>query len=117
MKPRVLLVLDGDPRTSPRPAEGLRVAAGLAAWLNTGLWLYLHGPAVALLDDEAYEWVGGSEVPRWLDQIAAPGHPVLVDGEAPELAAIRRSGVPHRRLTCTELGSLAAGAKYTLRFT
>jgi hypothetical protein len=117
MKPRILIVLDGDPRTSPRPAEGLRVAAGLVAWVNAELWLYLHGPAVSLVDDEADDRVGGSEVSRWLEQIAAQDRPVLVDAAARELAAIRRSEVPLRRLTCTELGCLAASAKYTLRFT
>lgn len=43
--PRALFLITGDPRTSPRPAEGIRIATGVSAWRKSAVHLYL-GPAM-----------------------------------------------------------------------
>ena len=40
MKPRVLFIVTGDPRTSPRPAEAVRIAAGVVAWKRADIAVY-----------------------------------------------------------------------------
>ena len=54
MKPNVLMMVTSDPRVSARPAEAVRIAAGVGTWRKAGMMLYLHGPAaLALLDTYA----------------------------------------------------------------
>ena len=46
MKPRLLLIVTTDPRISPRPAEAVRIAAGVGAWQKIDVTLYLRDAAV-----------------------------------------------------------------------
>ena len=41
MKPKLLLLVTSDPRTSARPAEAVRIAAGIGAWKKADVTLYL----------------------------------------------------------------------------
>jgi len=34
--PKTLVMIETDPRTSPRPAEAIRIAAGIGAWKKNG---------------------------------------------------------------------------------
>jgi hypothetical protein len=49
MKPSALFIIRGDPRVSHRPAEAIRIAAGVGTWKKTDITVYLHGPAVLAL--------------------------------------------------------------------
>lgn len=55
-RPSVLFLLGSDPRSSARPAEAIRVAAGVAAWKKVDVTVYLRGPAVLALGE-------------WLDEL------------------------------------------------
>src|SRR5947209_4299159 len=59
---QLLFIITSDPRHSPRPAEAIRIAAGVGVWKRTGLTVYLRNAAVlalsedtaGLLDEENY---------------------------------------------------------------
>jgi hypothetical protein len=80
MKRRVLFIIDSDPRTSHRPAEAVRIAAGIAVWKEVEVSLYFHGAAALALTDEAETLVHGDSFARHLTLFRdAQGH--LISGE------------------------------------
>ena len=42
--PKTLVIVETDPRTSARAAEGIRIAAGIGVWKKTDVTLLLRGP-------------------------------------------------------------------------
>jgi hypothetical protein len=82
VKKKALIVADSDPRRSAKPAEALRVAAGLAAWPANEITLCLIGPAAELLrlnedflgeEDVRSAWgvLGESDAAVFAEQIPA----------------------------------------------
>jgi hypothetical protein len=53
MKPRVLFIVTGDPRSSTRPAEAVRIAAGVSAWQKADITVYLRDTAVLALGESS----------------------------------------------------------------
>ena len=46
-KPKILVVIDADPRSNPRPAEAVRTAGGVSVWQQVEMSVVLRGPAAA----------------------------------------------------------------------
>jgi len=66
MERRVLFIIDSDPRLSHRPAEAVRIAAGIAVWKQVELSLYFRGASQLALTDEAETLVNGDHFTRYL---------------------------------------------------
>jgi len=73
MKRRLLIVVSSDPRASHRPAEAVRLAAGLGAWGKIETSLLLLGPALLGADSLPDEWVDGHLFAEQLPLIPAQG--------------------------------------------
>jgi hypothetical protein len=112
MRKKALIVVDADPLRSHRPAEALRLAAGLAACGTTEVTFCLIGPASALLrtnedltgeEDVRLAWpvLEENSVMVFADRIPAAGASVF--GSA-------------RQLEPGGLARLAAEMDYSLRF-
>jgi hypothetical protein len=116
MKPKLLLLVTSDPRSSGRPAEAIRIAAGVGAWKKADVTIYLHGPAVL----SASEWVDelreGDNFTRYLPIVADFGRPVYVQAGAPELAKAGELSVKTEAIDDTRLAELTAAATYVMRF-
>ena len=69
-KPSILFVIDADPRTSGRPAEAIRIAAGVAVWRKVNVSVYLR-KAAALILVRRPRRLGRSRQPRAIP--VAPG--------------------------------------------
>ncbi len=112
MQKQVLIVVDGDPRTSHRPAEALRVAAGLATWLGHAVTVCLTGPAAELLRP-GMDFVGEEDLQlAWplLREVGA----IICTGPAPiDLAPGSNEAL---RLDGPAFARLCAQADYSLRF-
>jgi len=63
---KALFVIASDPRTSHRPAEAVRIAAGVGAWKKVDVSLYLHGEAARILDEAAGDFVDEEHIERYL---------------------------------------------------
>jgi hypothetical protein len=124
MKKRILFIITSDPRASPRAAEAVRIAAGIGAWDKVEPAVYLRGPAVLLLDEEAEEYPDGENYRRYLPVLAERGWTVYVQ-QAP--AASKPSGAPglealvEARPTVVaideaQLAELAAASQCVVRF-
>lgn len=116
MKPRVLFIVSADPRKSPRPAEAVRIAAGVGTWKKTDITIYLHGPAILALGTEAGELIGQEELARYWPILAESGSPICIEKNAAALRDLIEPSVPFKEISTDELAGLAAEQTYVIRF-
>ncbi|MBI4664616.1 MAG: hypothetical protein HY735_37970 [Verrucomicrobia bacterium] len=112
----VLLIVTGDPRTSTRPAEAVRIAAGIGAWKMADVSIYFAGPAVLGLSEAAEDWGDGEPYAEYLPILGGIGRPVYVDKGNPFLSALEEPAVAWQELTDVELAQLTARSDYVARF-
>jgi hypothetical protein len=111
-----LFVVGGDPRVSPRPAEAVRIAAGVSVWKKVTVTVFLSGPAVLALGEFADELVDADNFTRYLPVLTEAGGRVLAEEGARELAELGSSAVAFRVISMAQLADLAAASRYVLRF-
>lgn len=116
MRPSILFIVTGDPRTSARPAEAIRIAAGIGSWQRTDVHLYLHGLAVQALSPFADELPDGDHYVRYLPLIAGLGRPIYVDAGASMPVALEEIAVPIQKIDNPELAALCTRMTYVSRF-
>lgn len=116
MKPRLLIVVTEDPRTSRRPAEAVRIAAGVSAWQRVEVTLFLRGPAVRALGEFANELADGENFERYLPVFAEHHRPIFAQQGAAELAELGETPVKFQLATEVQLAALAAGSNCVLCF-
>ncbi|CAF0702628.1 hypothetical protein MPNT_50138 [Candidatus Methylacidithermus pantelleriae] len=91
VKKRLLIVVTANPATSGRPAEALRVAAGLAAEEKLSVSVALEGPAQACLEPPRGCWQDEELLLRSLEILKEWGVPVetqKVDREEFDLVVV-----------------------------
>jgi hypothetical protein len=116
MKPRVLFVVTSDPRSSARPAEAVRIAAGIGPWQKLDLAVYLRGAAVLALGECVEELVDADHFGRYLPILGEMERPVYVERGTPWLAGLRETPVRFAEMDDVELARLAADSGCVLRF-
>lgn len=116
MAPQILFLVTSDPRTSARPAEAIRIAAGIGAWKKADIVLYLHGPAVLALAEFTDELVDDDNFSRYLPILRDLGRPVYVQKGTAQLQELGESSMPMEELDAPGLAALAARATSLLRF-
>ncbi len=113
---QVLVHVTTDPRRSPRPAEAVRVAAGLAAWGRLRVVLYLHDAAVLALDSSADALKDGDHFAQYLPVFGAAGGRVYGQRDAAPRFHLETPTMACEPIDPPELAALAAGSHTTLRF-
>lgn len=116
MTPGILLVIDSDPRTSPRPAEAVRMAAGIGVWKKVSVSLYLRDAAVLILGEDSDELVDGDNFKRYLPLVVGLGRPIYVQKGAPGLAQLGSATALLQEISSGELAELAARQSQVIRF-
>jgi len=116
MNPSVLLIITGDPRASHRPAEAIRIAAGVGAWKKVQITLYLSGDAARLLSEDTEEFVDEDNYRRYLPMIAESGHPIYLPHGAPVPARPLLAALRYQELSDHQFAELAANSTYVMRF-
>lgn len=114
--PLVLFLVGSDPRTSHRPAEAVRVAAGIGTWRKADVRLYLHGPAIRALGEWVDDLVDEDNFTRYLPILRDLGHPVLVEAGAVQAADLGEASVPFEELAPGALAQWCARASSVIRF-
>ena len=114
--PLVLFVVGSDPRSSHRPAEAVRVAAGIGTWKKADVRLYLHGPAIRALGEWVDDLVDEDNFTRYLPILRDLGHPVLVEAGALGAADLGEASVPFKETTPSELAQWCARASSVIHF-
>jgi sulfur relay (sulfurtransferase) DsrF/TusC family protein len=116
MKPSALFVVTGDPRTSAKPAEAIRIAAGVGTWKKTEIYVYLCGPAVLALSEYVDEFIDEDNYSRYFPIIGEFGRPIYVQRGAELLGEIGDSPLKFQEIDDTQLAKLAADCNYVLHF-
>jgi len=116
MNPGVLFIVASNPRTSPRPAEAVRIAAGVGAGRKVAVTLYLRGDAVLALGEYADELADGDHFRRYLPVVAEAGGLICAQRDAPMLGEIGETPVEFREINDDELAALALENAYLIRF-
>lgn len=116
MKPSVLFIVASDPRISARPAEAIRIAAGIGTWKRTDVSLYFRDAAVLALAEHTDEWVDDENFSLYLPILAELNRPFYVQQHAPAVGQLGNSRYTVQELSDTELAALTAGHTYVARF-
>ena len=114
--PNVLFIVGGDPRTSPRPAEAIRIAAGVGAWKKADIALYLRNSAVLALSEFADEFIDEDNYTRYLPIVGEFGRPIYVQKSAPLLSELGESAFKFKEISDDELAKMAANSTYVVHF-
>src|SRR5256885_16470713 len=112
MNPGVLFVITTDPRTSPRPAEAVRIAAGVGAWRKAAVTIYLRDAAGLALGEFPDELTDGHNFSRYLPLVGEAGGGLWAQPGPPGLPEIGGPPVSFREIADEELGALPAGDHY-----
>jgi hypothetical protein len=116
MNPGALFIIASDPRASRRPAEAVRIAAGVGAWRKVKVSVYLSEAAVLILGENAGELMDGGNFERYLPALRDLGHPLFAQEDAPLLAGLGPPTLPFKEISDAQLAALASDRGCVLRF-
>jgi sulfur relay (sulfurtransferase) DsrF/TusC family protein len=111
-----LFVIDADPRASGRPAEAVRIAAGVAVWKKIDVAVYLRDAAVLLLGEYTDELVDEENYARFLPVLGELGCPIYVQKGNSCLSRLGQSAMPFQEISDAALAELAAERSQVIRF-
>jgi len=114
--PTVLILIASDPRTSHRPAEAIRIAAGVGVWEKTDMIVYLRETAVLALREDTEGFVDEENYTRYLAMVRDSGRPIYVQRGAALLPKAGETSLNFAEVDDDELARLAAESTYILRF-
>ena len=116
MKPTVLFVITEDPRTSARPAEAIRIAAGVGTWKKVDVRVYLRDAAVLVLSEFADELVDEDNFTRYLPILREFAEPVLVQKDNPLLEDLGEPTLPFEEIDDNQFALRCGQSTYLTRF-
>ena len=112
----VLFIITSDPRTSHRPAEAIRIAAGVGTWQRVEITLYLRDAAVLALTESPASLIDEENYQRYFSAQSGFAQPLYVQSGNPLLERIGQTAVDFQEITDDQLAALAAQAAYVLAF-
>ena len=114
--PKTLVMIETDPRCSARPAEGIRIAAGIGAWRKTDVTLLLRGPVAGYsLQEYADELVDEDNFTRYLPLVAESARPIYLEDSFADLAALKGSPWTYEVIPVTKTAELVRANDYLIR--
>ena len=116
MKPKILFIIASDPRTSPRPAEAIRIAAGVGVWLKSEVSVYLRDAAALALNEDVDELMDEESFTRYLPMLLESGRPIYVQQGAPVMRKIGQASLPSEEIDDQKLAALTANSDYVVRW-
>ena len=115
MKPRILFIIESDPRVSHRPVEAMRIAAGVGVWGKIEMQVYLGGPAVLMLSGRQEELVNGEDLGNYLTMMEQAGTGLYVQA-GNVLPGNAAEGCPDQEMSDVQLAGLAAECNTVVHF-
>lgn len=116
MKPIVFVLVTGNPHVDGRPAEAIRIAAGVATWKKADVSVYLHGPAIPSIGEWVDELVDDDTIGRYLPLVTEGNRPIYVEAGHPSLGELGETPHSFQEVSIHQLAELVRTATYTLRF-
>jgi hypothetical protein len=116
MKTRALFVIESDPRQSGRPAEAVRMAAGMSAWKKVGVYVYLRQAAVLVLGEEADALVDGENYTMYLPILEEAGRPIYAQKGSKLLGELGQTQLFFEEISDEQLAHISATSQCLLHF-
>ena len=116
MLPGVLFIITSDPRTSPRPAEAVRIATGVGAWRKVAVTVYLRGAAVLALGEFPDDLADGENFSRYLPLLQESGGLICAQRGAALLHDLGHRAVSFQETGEDELAALVTKNDCVVRF-
>ena len=114
--PTTLVIIESDPRKSPRPAEAIRIAAGIGAWKKTDVTLLLRGPVAGYsLQEFADELVDEDNFTRYLPIVAEAPRPIYLEDSFTDTAALEHSPWKYEVVPASKTAELIRTHDYLIR--
>ena len=114
--PKTLVIVETDPRTSHRPAEAIRIAAGIGAWKKTDVTLLLRGPVAGYsLQEYADDMVDEDNFTRYLPLVAEHPQPIYIEETFTDLAALEGSPWKYEVIPTAKTAQLVREHEYLIR--
>jgi len=113
---KALFIVNSDPRTSPRTAEAIRIAAGVGAWKKVDVTVVLCEAAVLALSEFPDELIDEDNFNRYLPILGELGRPIYVETGEPLLENLGQTPVRFERIGVAQLARMAAESDCVLRF-
>src|SRR5271168_5322319 len=114
--PKTLVIIETDPRTSARPAEAVRIAAGIGVWKKTDVTLLLRGPVAGYsLQEYADELVDEDNFTRYLPLVVEHQQPIFVEETFTDLAALEGSPWKYEVIPAAKTAQLVREHDYLIR--
>lgn len=114
--PRTLVTITEDPRASHRPAEAVRIAAGIGGWNKTEVDVLLGGPAPRVLSPWADEFVDGENYEHYLPILREWKRPVFLAPGAERFEEMGEATLPFEGLDDAGVAGLRARATHLIPF-
>lgn len=105
-----------DPRTSPRPAEAIRIAAGISVWKEVPVVVYLCGPGVLALDAAAFNLIDQLNFRDYLPLLGEGPEAICVEKDCGCIGEIAEPLAAFHPISSQELARIAAKSHAVLRF-
>ena len=112
----LLIIVTSDPRNSARPAEAIRIAAGVSAARNVKTGVYLHGPAVLALGSGNEDLVDSENFDRYLPLLFETPQRIMVQAGSPFAAGSGPDLGPVESIDERRLAAMIGGSASVLRF-
>src|ERR1700722_2606258 len=114
--PKTLVIIESDPRTSARPAEAIRIAAGIGVWKKTDVTFLLRGPVAGYsLQEYADELVDEDNFTRYLPLAAEAPRPVYIEDTFADLAALEGSPWEYEVIPAAKTAQLVREHDFLIR--
>jgi hypothetical protein len=114
--PKTLVIVETDPRASGRPAEGIRIAAGVGAWQKTDVTLLFRGPVAGYsLQEYADELVDEDNFTRYLPLVAEGPRPIYVENSFEDWKALEGSPWKYEIIPAAKTAELINTHDYLIR--
>ena len=114
--PKTLVIIETDPRTSARPAEAIRIAAGIGVWKKTDVTLLLRGPVAGYsLQEYADELVDEDNFTRYLPLVAESPRPIYLEDSFTDAKALEGSPWRYEIISGTRTAELIRDNNYLIR--
>jgi len=114
--PKTLVIIETDPRSSARPAEGIRIAAGIGAWKKTDVTLLFRGPVAGYsLQEYADELVDEDNFTRYLPLVVEGPRPIYLEDSFRDMAALEGSPWKYEMVPAAKTAELVRNNDYLIR--
>ena len=116
MKRSLLLIISGDPRHSARPAEAVRIAAGILPWGQLRVQVCFRKAGVLALDSRSEDWKGGDIFLRHLPAIAQHSKVIWAEKDSPFIDELGEAIVNFENVSSSQLAQMAAESDCVMHF-